>query len=182
MRCADVREWLAAAEEARPGDVEAHMAGCAACTAYAARTARVDALARTQMVVEPSAELQMRLMELVNASYLPVMAPRPVPAAEEAARRAFTGSPGWGAGIAAMLAAVAGWRVYGIVDGSSLVVGNVVEAAQVVVASPAVRYLTDLPLTDVGSLAMWGTVAAVAWSISPSGPLREVAQRLGLPA
>src|SRR5687767_3256939 len=129
MRCADVREWLAAADGPRvaapaaegaarrtregspagerPGDVEAHLSGCPACGAYAARTARVDALARTRLIVEPPAELQMRLMELVNTSYLPVVAPGPVPAgdartlgwgpgaasaAEEAARRARAGS------------------------------------------------------------------------------------------
>jgi hypothetical protein len=174
MRCADVREWIAA-DGTRPGDVEAHVAGCTGCTAYAARTARVDILARTQLVVAPPAELQMRLMELVNTSYVPVVAPGPVPAGDARAL-------GWSAGIAAMLAAVAGWRVYGLFEGSSLIVGDVVGAAQVLLASPAARYLTDLPLADVRSLAMWAGVGVVAWSVSPSGPLRELAERLGLPA
>jgi hypothetical protein len=175
MRCADVREWLAAPDGARPHGVEAHVGDCAACGAYAVRAARVDALARAQLLVEPPAELQARLMELMQTSYVPVVAPGPVPSGDA---RLF----GWGAGIAAMLAAVAGWRVYGVVESSSLFVGDVVEATQVVLASPATRYLTDLPAVDLRSLAMWAGVAAVAWSVSPSGPLREVAQRLGLPA
>ncbi|HEV8636857.1 MAG TPA: hypothetical protein VG370_21775 [Chloroflexota bacterium] len=170
MSCADVRDWLATRDGPRPAGLDEHLIDCPACTAYAARTAELDALARPVLLVAPPIELQMRLAALTQTQ--PVYVPL-------TAESRFLGVVAWA--IAAALGALAAWQVVGWLQAYPLVVGDVAEAVQIVLASPAVRYLTDLQI-DLRGLALWSAIGSVAWLFSPSGPLRDLSERLGLPA
>jgi len=170
VSCVDVREWLATRDGPRPVGLDEHVAGCAGCTAYAARTAEIDVLARPVLLVTPPLDLQLRLAALVQTQpvYVPVAAEWPL-----------LGVIAWA--IAAALGALAAWQIFGWLQSFSLVVGDVGVAVQIVLTSPAVLYLSELQV-DLSGLVLWSGLGLVAWLFSPSGPLRDVSERLGLPA
>jgi predicted anti-sigma-YlaC factor YlaD len=154
----------------RPVEIDGHLSGCSACRAYGARTADIDILARPALLVAPPLELQMRLAALAQTQpvYLPA-----------AADSWLLGVVAWA--IAAALGALATWQVVGWLQAYPLVVGDILVAVQILYASPAVGYLAELQI-DLPGLLLWSGLGLVAWLFSPSGPLRDVSERLGLPA
>jgi hypothetical protein len=170
VSCADVRSWLATRDGPRPLELDEHLIGCAACTAYAARTASLDVLARPALLVAPPLDLQLRLAALVQTRpvYVPISPESPL-----------LGVVAWA--VAAALGALAAWQIFGWLQAYPLVIGDVVAAVQIVLASPALRYLAEIQI-DLSGLLLWSGFGVVAWLFSPSGPLRDVSERLGLPA
>jgi predicted anti-sigma-YlaC factor YlaD len=165
-----VREWLATRDGPRPPEIDQHLIGCPACRAYAARSAEVDVLARPALLVAPPLELQMRLAALAQSQpvYVPISTESPL-----------LGVVAWA--IASVLGALAAGQVFGWLQAYPIVVGDVAAALQIVLTSPAVRYLAELQI-DLPGLVLWSALGLVAWLFSPSGPLRDVSERLGLPA
>jgi hypothetical protein len=154
----------------RPLEIDQHLIGCTACAAYAERTAAVDVLARPALLVAPPLDLQLRLAALVQTQpvYLPIAPESP-----------FLGVVAWA--IAAALGALAAWQVFGWLQDYPLVVGDVGVALEIVLGSPGLRYLAEIQI-DLPGLLLWSGLGVVAWLFSPSGPLRDLSERLGLPA
>jgi anti-sigma factor RsiW len=165
-----MRDWLATRDGPRPVELDQHLIGCPACAAYAARTAEVDVLARPALLVAPPLDLQMRLAALAQGQ------PVYVPLSPESS---LLGVVAWA--IAAALGALAAWQVFGWLQAYRLVIGDVGAALQIVLTSPAIRYLAELQIDPTGPV-LWCGLGFVAWLFSPSGPLRDVSERLGLPA
>jgi hypothetical protein len=132
--------------------------------------AALDVLVRPTVLVAPPLELQLRLAALTQTQ------PVYVPIAPESS---LVGAVAWA--IAAALGALAAWQVVGWLRAFPFVVGDVGTALQIVLASPAFRYLSELQI-DLSGLLLWSGLGLIAWLFSPSGPLRDLSERLGLPA
>ena len=172
MRCDQVREELIDGATARTSAASAHLAGCPSCTGFARRIGQLDDRLRAALVVEPPLELQTRLLALARAAAQPASAslvgtPQPAP----------TGRLTWlrdlSAWVAALTLVLAGWQLYAWLDASTLVLGNVFEAIQVVAASPTTRLAGDFGV-DPLTATLWVTAAVVVWLVAER-------QRVGQP-
>ena len=169
MQCGDVRTLLIDGADVTP-DGRAHLAGCAECRAYAQRAARLDDLLRPALLAQPPVELQASLAALVRTAV--------APAPEQAPKRWRVSDWVWlprtpmgvAQGLAVLSTALASWQVLGWLGGASPVVGDIPYALGLVLASPAVRDLGELPV-DLPGLATWSAVALAGWALSESGPI-----------
>jgi len=123
-----------------------------------------DAL-RAALVVDPPAELQQRLLAIAQAAARPQPAAAPQPALGFL-RETST----W---LCALALALVGVRLYDLLLGSGVVLGDLVEAFRVVAAVvelPSLASLTVDPLL----LALWAGVAVVAWLVAERrGPVNR---------
>jgi hypothetical protein len=169
MRCDDVRDELLDGAAARSSAAAAHLTGCPSCTGFARRIGQLDDRLRAALVVEPPAELQTQLLALAHAAARPsavpvaVAVPSPVPAA--------AAPLGWlrdlSTWVAALTLALAGWQLYAWLEASTLVLGDVLGAARLVVGSPTVGLAVDFGV-DPLSLALWAGVAVVTFLVAQS--------------
>jgi len=126
----------------------------------------MDDRIRAALVVEPPPELRFRLAALARSA----AAERAV--AAPAARGqwlAWLADPTtW---LAALVLALALWQVFLILASSTLVLGNVADAAALLTALPTLPALQIVGL-DPLSAALWCVVAVVAWLAAEGTPGR----------
>jgi hypothetical protein len=180
MQCGDLRARLLAGDGIEDAAAAAHLAACADCRSFVQQTERLDALLRPALVVEPPAALQASLAALVQTVAVPEA---PAVAATPVANRSFW--PDWlwwprtAMGVAQVLAlvttALASWQVFSWISGLSPVLGDIPYALGLLLESPTIRQLTELPI-DIQSLAMWSIVALAGWALSESGPIGRARQ------
>lgn len=170
MRCADVRDWLLAPEGTRPLALSQHLEICRECAAVEREVARLDAIVRPLLVVDPPPELSARLVALVDGAGV-------VSAAEPSRRPVRSLGPTYRLGawvLAAAMGGMASWQVYGW---AAALAGDVGHGLSVLTTSPALPSVQALGL-DLPGLAAWTLVAATGWALAPGGRLRAVAARL----
>jgi anti-sigma factor RsiW len=160
MRCDEVRDQLLDGAPARSSAAAAHLAGCPDCAGYARRVGQLDDRLRAALVVEPPPELQAQLLMLARSAARPAPAPVAAPVPLGWLRDLST----W---VAALTIALAAWQLYVWLVDSTLVLGNVVEAFQLVAASPTGQLASDFGV-DPLALALWVGVAIVAALVAQS--------------
>ncbi|MDQ3808800.1 MAG: hypothetical protein M3336_00750 [Chloroflexota bacterium] len=151
--------------------------------------ARLDSILASTLVLQPPAELQRQVAELVAS------APQAA-AGEPSWRRAVRALPRLqlrlprpnvvaAQGLAAVMVALASWQIFGWLSAFRPMVGDVAYALELLLASPAVAYVGGLQI-DVQSLVLWSLVGGAGWLISndngiASRRLRSLTDRLRLP-
>ena len=134
-----------------------------------------DERLRAALMLEPPAELRLRLTALAYAAGAEQQA---VPAQDvssdgrlgRAKRLGWLADPaGW---IAAIVLAAALWQGYGWLAASTLVLGDVVDAVGLLATLPALPSLGDFGLDPI-ALALWCIVAAIAWLVAEGWPGRQ---------
>ena len=125
----------------------------------------LDARLRAALVVEPPAELQAQLAAIVQtaaAERRTALGARP--------RLAWLTDPStW---VAAAALALAIWQAFQWLASSTLVLGDVGDAAALLAALPALPSLADLGFDPLGA-ALWLVVGIVAWLVAEGTPLRR---------
>jgi hypothetical protein len=188
VQCIDVTEQLLVDKLGSDPELDRHVASCAHCAHLLHGLNRLDAVLMSSLVVAPPLELQHQLAQL------PVDYARPQTTSWWARATSAIGQlnlanglaqrPQMVAaqGLAAVMLALASWQVFGWMTTFQPVVGDVVYAMELVVASPASLYLGGLQL-DVQSLGLWSLVGIGGWLVSENGWLgrRLSATRLTLP-
>lgn len=164
MQCDEVRDELLDGASARSSHATAHLAGCSECARFARRVGQLDDRLRTALVVEPPIELQTQLLALAHA------AARPTPVAS-AAPSPFGFLRDLSTWVAALTMTLAVWQLYVWLVDSSLVLGNVVEALRLVVASPTGEIARDLG-ADPLALTLWTAAALVALLVGQTRDIR----------
>jgi hypothetical protein len=172
MECLDWTEQLLAADAGTDRRLAAHLTECTACASVARGLDAVDRVLQVNLVVAPPLDLQRQLAQLV----LDVAVPQPVPWWRRLGQVDLTG---WLAprpqvlaaqGLAAIMLALASWQVLGVMSNLQPVLGDVGYAVQLVAASPATAYLSNLQI-DVQSLSVWSLVGVAGWLVSEDGLL-----------
>lgn len=175
MNCAEYRErWLDgqfAGGDADPRDLTEslaqHRVACSSCTAWDERQRTLDLALGAALVVDPPADLAVRLAQIPALS--PVAALPPV---QEATAR---GSGVLGTVLEFVFLVAVGLSVIGLggvavsdlVDVVAARLGDVLEAVSLLVASPLIPYVQSLALTMVEALATLILVALGVLQVNP---------------
>jgi len=182
MLCSDLRAQLLAPDGPLSPEAASHVASCATCSRLAAASERLDGLLASSVVAPPPAALQERLAGLVGAAE-PARSPEVSGAlAQMGWRERLAGgfrrlvpSPwvavGEVAGLFVLVYALVqllGW----IVGSTSLVLGDVPYAIELLVLSPALDYAAQFQAV-LQQLALWLVVAGVGWMVAQGLPWRS---------
>ncbi len=174
MDCCAVRGALLVPDEEAQATVEDHLAFCAACSRFADGAHTLDIVLSQHVLIQPPVELQLRLAALARASAQPAPGAHGLFSLPWLTWPWLTGPNGALAQlVAAVMVGWAAWRAAGLAASIPDAIGNVPYAVQLVLASPALRYLGDWQL-DGTSLLVWSAVGLVAWLFSENSPLRHV--------
>jgi hypothetical protein len=171
--CVELTDKLLERELDYDPAVRAHVGACARCARIATGLARLDVIVSSTLVVEPPADLQFQLHQLVLATPPPARpwwlrltdTVREANLTEWLARRPQMIAA---QGLAAVLLALASWQVFGWLSVFQPTVGDIGYALELVASSPAVAYVGATQI-DVQSLSLWSLVALGGWLISENG-------------
>jgi hypothetical protein len=163
LLCSDVRAYLLAPNGAAPADLATHLATCAACAALASASSRLDSVLQRAVTVDPPAGVQIMLASLVPAAGWRAQL-------GHAWRRAMARPwvlAGQVAAVAVLVYAVSQLLVW--LGSSTLVLGDVPYAIELLVLSPALDYVSQLQAL-LQQLGLWLIVAAVGWIVAQGLP------------
>ena len=186
MQCRDVAERLLAPEPDEQAELREHLEQCPRCAFASGRVEQLDRLLRATLVSDPPQELQQRLLGLAYSASVELRAQAQAQAqaaTEETVpfwRRLLPGLPAVrfspnlaiAQGFATLSVILAGWQVFAWLSSFRPVLGDPGFALELLVSSPAVAYLSSLPLPfslDLQSLVAWSLVGLAAWIVFPEG-------------
>jgi hypothetical protein len=177
--CIEVADRLLADEPGHDPELDQHVVGCAACAHVARGLARLDAVLMSTLVVEPPAELQLRLAQLALEVGRPTQQLwwQRLRELGQDVSRWLPQRPQMVAaqGLAAVMLALASWQIFGWLSAFQPVIGDVGYAMELVAGSPAVGYVSNISI-DFQSLGLWSLVGIAGWLVSENGLIgRQIA-------